>query len=384
MLDKAINNYLEWMISAGYADSTWNHHQRVLARFEQFVEDEQLLWEDIFIWKTLQAFCSQTRMHYARHAVRGMARYLFGQGLIKSPIYKEQPLLPEAFEDYIRFYKQTRQAGHRQIYKVRGTLSALNNYLQEQDIGLEDLDVCHMDSFLAKRNANYAPETRIHQRSALRGFLRYLHQERGVLRQDLSSLIQGPPVYAQNSPPKFLTPTQVQKLFQIIDLRHPKGLRTYAMIHLAFSLGLRPKEICQVSLDDISFSKTEIHIPDRKNTIPAKLPLPCPTIKALAAYIAWDRPKEPGHRTLLCSIKPPYGPLAPLTVSLDISKCFQRAGLKGSAYWLRHTYAQNLLQAEASLFEIKEMLGHDIIKTSKKYLSVHTKLMRKVLFDEDV
>lgn len=384
MLDKAINNYLEWMISAGYADSTWNHYQRVLARFEQYVEDEQLLWEDIFTWKTLQAFCSQVKMHHTGHAVRGLARYLFGQGLIKSPIYKEQPPLPEAFEEYIRFYKQTRQVRHTQMNRVRGTLSALNDYLQGQGIGLKDLDVFHMDSFLAKRNASYAPETRINQRSVLRGFLRYLHQERGILRQDLSSLIQGPPVYAQSSPPKFLTPTQIQELFQSIDVRHPKGLRTYAMIHLAFSLGLRPKEVSRVSLDDISFPKKEIYLPERKNDIPAILPLPRPTIKALAAYIAWDRPKEPGHRTLLCSTKPPYGPLAPMTVSQDIRGCFQKAGLKGSAYWLRHTYAQNLLQSEASIFEIKEMLGHDIIKTSKKYLSVHTKLMRKVLFDEDV
>ncbi len=33
------------------------------------------------------------------HAVRGLVRYLFGQGLIKSPIYKEPPPLPEVFED---------------------------------------------------------------------------------------------------------------------------------------------------------------------------------------------------------------------------------------------------------------------------------------------
>lgn len=384
MLSKAIADYLEWMISAGYADSTWNNYQRVLDRFEQFAQDEQLVWDDIFTWKTLQAFCSQVKIHYAGHAVRGLARHLFGQGLIKSPIYKEPSPLPEVFEDYVRFYKQTRQVGYMQIYRVRGTLSALNNYLQDQGIGLEDFDVFHMDSFLAQRNANYAPDTRIHQRSALRGFLRYLHQERGILRQDLSALIQGPPAYAQSSPPKFLTLDQIQELFQSIDVRHPKGLRTRAMIHLAFSLGLRPKEICQVSLDDISFPQKEIRIPDRKNNIPAILPLSRSTIKALATYIAWDRPKDPGHRILLCSTCPPYGPLAPMTVSLDISRSFQKAGLKGSAYWLRHTYAQNLLQAEASIFEIKEMLGHDIIKTSQKYLSVHTKLMREVLFDEDV
>ena len=35
-----------------------------------------------------------------------------------------------------------------------------------------------------------------------------------------------------------------------------------------------------------------------------------------------------------------------------------------------------------SIFDIKEMLGHDKIESTKKYLCVHTQLMREVLFDE--
>lgn len=384
MLHKAISDYLEWMISVGYAASTWNNHQRVLGYFQDFVEQEQIQWEDIFTWKTLQAFYVKHSCNYVLHSVRGLARYLFDKGLIRSPIYKDQTSLPDIFEDYIRFYKQARQVGYRQIYKVRASLSALNNYLETHGLSLKDLDVFHMDSFLAERNKNYAPETRIHQRSALRGFLRYLYQEKGILRQDLSALIQGPPVYAYSNPPKFLTSEEIQKLFQSIDLSHPQGLRSCAMLHLAFSLGLRAKEICLISLDDIFFQKREMTIPHRKNNFPSRLPLSLPTIKALAAYISGARPKEPGHRFLLCSMKVPYRPLSPLTVSLDISQCFKKAGIRGSAYWLRHTYAQNLLQADASIFEIKEMLGHNIIKTSQRYLYVHSKQMRKVLFDEEV
>ena len=60
----------------------------------------------------------------------------------------------------------------------------------------------------------------------------------------------------------------------------------------------------------------------------------------------------------------------------------KHAGLNASAYWMRHTYAQNLLEAGASIFDIKEMLGHDKIESTQRYLRVHTKLMRQVLFDE--
>ena len=58
------------------------------------------------------------------------------------------------------------------------------------------------------------------------------------------------------------------------------------------------------------------------------------------------------------------------------------AGLPSTTYWLRHTYAQNLLESGASVFEVKEMLGHDDLESTGKYLHIHTKLGRQVLFDE--
>ena len=67
-----------------------------------------------------------------------------------------------------------------------------------------------------------------------------------------------------------------------------------------------------------------------------------------------------------------------------LKKALQDAGLPGTAYWLRHTFAQNMLESGAKIFEIKEMLGHDTIESTRQYLSIHTSLMRRVLFDETV
>ena len=70
------------------------------------------------------------------------------------------------------------------------------------------------------------------------------------------------------------------------------------------------------------------------------------------------------------------------TVAGSITKCMRQAKVPGSAYQLRHTYAQNLLEAGLSVFEIKQMLGHEKIESTKSYLQVHIQLMREVLFDE--
>jgi site-specific recombinase XerD len=69
-------------------------------------------------------------------------------------------------------------------------------------------------------------------------------------------------------------------------------------------------------------------------------------------------------------------------VTFYLSRAMKRAGLSASGYWLRHTYAQNLLQIGRSIQEIKEMLGHDSIESSRKYMHINTELMRKVLFNE--
>jgi site-specific recombinase XerD len=74
--------------------------------------------------------------------------------------------------------------------------------------------------------------------------------------------------------------------------------------------------------------------------------------------------------------------MSPGNVVGYLFRIMKKAGLAASGYWLRHTYAQNLLQMGRSVFEIKEMLGHDNIDSTAVYLHINTELMRKVLFNE--
>mgnify|MGYP001825828253 CR=1 FL=1 len=104
-------------------------------------------------------------------------------------------------------------------------------------------------------------------------------------------------------------------------------------------------------------------------------------MKAIAAYMIGARANSE-ERTLFLTLSPPYRPMSPTLVVQYLAKCMQEAKDPGSAYWLRHTYAQNLLEAGASIFEIKHMLGHNRIESTNSYLHVHIKLMREVLFDE--
>jgi integrase/recombinase XerD len=122
-------------------------------------------------------------------------------------------------------------------------------------------------------------------------------------------------------------------------------------------------------------------IRERKSAHPVKLPLPDETTRAIAAYIIGVRQKN-AERHVFLSLRAPYAPLSARAVCFIITDALRSAGIKGSSYWLRHTYAQHLLETGASLYDIKQMLGHERLQSSKRYIHIHTNLMREVIFDE--
>jgi site-specific recombinase XerD len=241
------------------------------------------------------------------------------------------------------------------------------------------LKIEDLDQFLAELKV--ARPTRRVYRSHLRGLLIYLHRERRMLKKDLAPLLVGPRLFSENKPPQFLRPQEVQKLFASLSLSTRSDIRTCAMVHLAYTLGLRPVELSTVTLDDLSFRKAELTLSNRKGLNPVTLPLPEQAIKALAAYLEKARPKSLS-RHLFVGFPFPYRPMQSISVGQCISKAMKRAGLSSSAYSLRHTYAQNLLHLGYSVYQIKEMLGHDTIHSTQKYLHIHVDLMRKALFHE--
>jgi site-specific recombinase XerD len=382
-LEQAIGDYLQWMKSAGYTRNTRKRHQAQLNQFLRFIKNTTICWETVFTINNLQRFKKITGQS-AVPAINGLSRYLFSRGKIPQPLAKKTtPIeLPKIYEDYLRYQRTHRQAAGRQISNIKRVLAAFNDYLKTHKIDLGALNIEQVDAFLAQFLAPFAPASCRTYRGRLRGFLTYLYHEQHIVKTDLAPLVVGRRQYALPKPPHFLRPKQVQKLFAGLTIGCASDIRTYAMVQLAYTMGLRPKEISRIRLDDITFTTSQLRLTVRKGDNPVELPMPEYTVKAIAAYLIAARPQSE-HRTVFLTLHSPHRPMSPNGIAGHITKAMKKAGLRSSAYWLRHTYAQNLLESGASIFEIKEMLGHDKIESTKRYLHVHIKLMRKVLFDEE-
>ena len=311
---------------------------------------------------------------------KGASHFFSKTCKIPEQLRAKQDVLPTRYEQYLDYYRvQVRRMSS--VKCMKQILSSFNFYLQKSNIFLCKISIEQVDQFLALYNKNYATATcRVH-RSHLREFLKYLYRNADI-KKNLAPLVKSPPVFARSKPPKFLRAKEVEKLFGSLDLCVSKDLRTYATMHLAYYLGLRPREISLITLDDISFRQKEIFIRSRKNYSPAHLPLPDDTIKAITAYIIGGRPKSE-YRTLFLQLVPPYNPVnSENDITHYIRDCMQKNNLSATTYWLRHSYAQNLLESGASIYEIKEMMGHKSMDSTRKYLSIHIKLMREIILDE--
>jgi integrase/recombinase XerD len=381
MLVEAIVDYLEWerSIKAHHPHRPLIRDSFVLIDFLCFTTRKDMAWQDMFTLHTLKEFSEFTSFKHASRVLTVLSGFLYSNRRLSQPlaIPRRSILLPDPFDSYL--HQQSHKASSNHLRNIRGVLSSFHTYLEKHGITLANLKIEDLDHFLAERKV--ARSTRSIYRYCLRGFLKYLYRERRILKKDLAPLLVGPRMFSEQKPPKFLRPQEVQKLFASLALSTPSDIRTYAIVHLAYALGLRPAEISTITLDDISFRKAELTLSNRKELNPVTLPLPEQTIKAIAAYLSKARPKSTS-RWLFLNIPYPYTPMQPLSVGLCISKAMKHAGLSSSAYWLRHTYAQNLLLMGQSIYEIKEMLGHEEIRSSQKYLYIHVDLMRKVLFHE--
>ncbi len=381
-LKQAIGDYLQWMKSVGYARKTRQSHQAQLNQFLCFINNRTISWKELFTPNSLECFKKNSGQS-AVPAINTLSRYLFSQGKIPKPLAKKtKPVdLPIIYEDYLAYQQTHRQATGRQISNIKRVLAAFDDYLQTHKIDLGSLKIEQVDAFVAEFFAPFAAASCRIYRCMLRGFLNHLYHERNIIKKDLAPLVVGRREYAQAKPPNFLRPEEIQKLFAGLTICCASDIRTYAMVQLGYTMGLRPKEISRICLDDITFSTQQLTVTDRKGNNPVELPMPEHTVNAIAAYVIGVRPKSE-HRIVFLTLQPPFRPMSSNVVGYHITKAMRKAGLVSSAYWLRHTYAQNLLEAGASIFEIKEMLGHDKIESTKLYLHVHIKLMRKVLFDE--
>jgi site-specific recombinase XerD len=164
--------------------------------------------------------------------------------------------------------------------------------------------------------------------------------------------------------PRHLQDDQVRRLFTVIT-----DLRDRAMFMLMLRCGLRVEEVAELTVDAVEYGRRQIFVSNGKGAKDRVVYVSEDARSALLGYLAKRSSKAKG--LFLVQKGPMRGkPLSVRGIQKRIEYYARKSRLNVSCHRLRHTMATQLLNADADLATIQDLLGHGQITTTQRYCRV--------------
>jgi integrase/recombinase XerD len=229
-------------------------------------------------------------------------------------------------------------------------------------------------SFLYERR--YADTTVARKIAAVRSFIHFLEAEE-LIPKGLTEHLASPRIgkYLPHS----LEEDDVEFLLAMPATDNPAGLRDRAMLRLLWATGMRVSEMIDLDLDHVDLSEDSVRCMG-KGSKERSIPFGLKARAALVHYLEDGRPhliRADAERALFLNH---HGQrLTRQGFWLILKSYARRAGIdKISPHTLRHSFATHLLNNEAELRVVQELLGHSNISTTQIYTHVSRERLRQV------
>lgn len=169
--------------------------------------------------------------------------------------------------------------------------------------------------------------------------------------------------------PKVLSTGDTKKLIQCVG-----NEKHQLLLKIAYGCGMRVSEIVNLKITDIDSGRMQIHIKGAKGKKDRIVALPESLLQPLRTYYKHYRPKVylfEGQYGGAYSIRSAQ---AIFKKALSTAKVNKKTGIHG----LRHSYATHLMELGTDVRIIKDLLGHNHIKTTMIYTHVSDVTLQKV------
>lgn len=233
------------------------------------------------------------------------------------------------------------------------------------------------DFLMQQKESGHAPPTLSRRLVAIRVFFRYLQQE-GALSVNVTDAMD--PLRLWQTLPDTLSVAEIERLVQAPDGERKGGLRDRAMLETLYGCGLRASELTALNLDDVHFDAGYVRClgKGRKERV---VPLGQPAAEALRRYLSEERPllqKDPSERALFLTRRGARCDRRGVWRLVRNAGRTAAVGIPLHPHLLRHSFATHLLQNDAPLRVIQEMLGHADIATTQIYTHVDQSRLKNV------
>lgn len=281
-------------------------------------------------------------------------------------------------DTFLKYLQYERNYSEKTVLSYENDLSQFERFLsgidEEQNLCVADTDLIRA-WMVSLMEQSYTATSVNRKLSSLRSFYRFL-LKRGEINADPTQKIVGP---KKKKPlPVFVKEADMEKLLSPENFGEGfEDVRDRLILNLFYSTGMRLAELIGLDVQDVDFSLSTLKVTGKRNKqrfIPfgedlkedlqkyarlrSELPL---------STTAWIVGKE-GSRISRSAV---YG-----IVRNNLSKVVSLK--KRSPHVLRHTFATTMLNNNAELGAVKELLGHSTLAATEVYTHTTFEELKKI------
>jgi len=238
----------------------------------------------------------------------------------------------------------------------------VKTYAMALDEAFSYIKVEHDSAFLLNLNpyrlkiAHLNAKTISKKLSSIRSFVKFM-QDRG----EKITLKGDAPIKVAKTLPKPISNEHIKEALEISELDEK------LMIMLLYTLGLRISELSSLKLEDISSEWVRVLGKGPKHR---DVPLLAKTSDLIELY-----KNEFSPRVFLFERN--GAKLSENTLRYKLTTLFKKIGLHVTPHMLRHSYATHLLNSDARIADVSELLGHSSMATTQIYTKLSSNIKMK-------
>lgn len=285
-------------------------------------------------------------------------------------------------EQFLKYLRLERNYSDQTIVSYREDLELFLLFFKKKDVQLSwetiDADVVRdwVEYMMDKGNSATSVNRRL---SALRSFYRYALKRKLVERNPIYN-VKGPK--RQKTLPQFLKETEMDKLIDLdMWTDDYNNVLARTIIITFYSTGIRLSELVSLEDKDINAFTNELKVTGKRDK-QRIIPFGAELAETLELY-KQKRDEEVNRMEKGLFLNKKGKRVSNAYVRKLVKENLARVSTlkKKSPHVLRHTFATAMLNAEAGLGSVKELLGHESISTTEVYTHTTFEQLKKVYKD---